>query len=98
MSPPRTKCTLSSLDRKMHGAIWVRALAMRIRLLPYRSLLKTGPVDHADWNYRPLLGWIMGRRFALFRKLLPAGKAGALLEIGYGSGVFMPELARHCNE
>jgi SAM-dependent methyltransferase len=76
----------------------VRALAMRIRLLPYRSLLKTGPVDHADWNYRPLLGWIMGRRFALFRKLLPGDKAGALLEVGYGSGVFMPELARHCNE
>jgi hypothetical protein len=48
---------------------------MRIRLLPHRSLLKTGPVDHADWNYRPLLGWIMGRRFALFRKLLPRGKA-----------------------
>ena len=69
-----------------------------LHLLPANSLIRTGPVDHADWNYRPILGRIQRLRFQLATKLLPAGKVGRLLEIGYGSGVFMPELARHCQE
>jgi ubiquinone/menaquinone biosynthesis C-methylase UbiE len=67
-----------------------------IRLLPEAALLKTGDVDHADWNYRPVLGHVSRLRFKLVSALLPNERAGHLLEIGYGSGVLLPELARRC--
>lgn len=69
-----------------------------LHLLPPSSLLKTGPVDHADWNYRPLLGWVQRLRFRLILKMLPPGPFDRLLEVGYGSGVFLPELARRTQE
>jgi SAM-dependent methyltransferase len=67
-------------------------------LLPRKWLIKTGPVDHADWNYRPVLGYIMRRRFHLVRKMLAGNRYERLLEIGYGSGVLLPELAAHCDQ
>jgi SAM-dependent methyltransferase len=67
-------------------------------LLPREALLRTGDVDHADWNYRPLLGWIQRQRFHLVLRLLGNRSFDRVLEIGYGSGVFMPELNRHCKE
>ena len=70
----------------------------QLHLLPEEVLIKTGPVDHADWNFRPILGSIQRLRFHLVLKLLGERKVGRLLEIGYGSGVFMPELARRCRE
>jgi len=69
-----------------------------IRLLPLQDLVRTGPVDHADWNYRPVLGILQRRRFQLATALLPRQSIQRLLEVGYGSGVFLPELARHCEE
>jgi len=69
-----------------------------IRLLPLPDLVRTGPVDHADWNYRPLLGMLQRRRFQLATALLPRPRMQRLLEVGYGSGVFLPELATHCEE
>ena len=70
----------------------------QIHLLPEEVLIKTGPVDHADWNFRPILGAIQRARFRLALSLLGENRFERLLEIGYGSGVFMPELARHCHE
>jgi ubiquinone/menaquinone biosynthesis C-methylase UbiE len=70
----------------------------KTKLLPASALLKTGDVDHAIWNYRPVLGLIQRLRFRLIRSLLGKQRYPRLLEIGYGSGVFMPELALHCNE
>lgn len=55
-------------------------------------------MDHADWNYKPLLGWIQRQRFQLAKTLLPSEIVPRLLEIGYGSGVFMPELSQRCQE
>lgn len=69
----------------------------RLPLLPPDALVRTGPVDHADWNYRFGLGWLIRRRFALLRGLLPATR-GTWLEIGYGSGVLMRFLATQCDE
>lgn len=69
-----------------------------LRLLPAASLVKTGDVDHADWNYRPVLGSISRLRFRLVAALLEGEPRGRLLEIGYGSGVLMPELHRRCDE
>ena len=65
-----------------------------LTLLPESALVRTGPVDHADWNYRPLLGSVQRIRFRLIRTLLGERRFERLLEIGYGSGVFMPELAK----
>jgi len=68
---------------------------MAISLLPREALIKTGGFDHAHWNYDGLLGYVSRRRFALVRSLLPKRRVGKLLEVGYGSGVFFPELAKH---
>jgi SAM-dependent methyltransferase len=70
----------------------------RVHLLPRALLIKTGAVDEADWNYRPMLGRISRRRFGMVKALLGATRSQRLLEIGYGSGIFLPELARHCEE
>ena len=67
-------------------------------LLPPSALVKTSDVDKAEWNFRPLLGMIQRLRFRLILSLLPKRRIGRLLEIGYGSGVFLPELSAHCDE
>jgi ubiquinone/menaquinone biosynthesis C-methylase UbiE len=70
----------------------------RLKLLPAKALVRTGPVDHADWNFRPLLGWIQRLRFRMIQSLLPSQPVDRLLEVGYGSGIFMPTLIKHCYE
>lgn len=70
----------------------------RLRLLPEERLVRTGPVDHASWNYRGVLGWVQRERFRLIRRLLGTTRRERLLEIGYGSGVFLPELSRYAAE
>lgn len=70
----------------------------KIHLLSQDALVRTGPVDHADWNYKPVLGWVQRQRFRLALSLLPLAPISRILEIGYGSGIFLPELARHCEE
>jgi SAM-dependent methyltransferase len=66
------------------------------RLLPPQELIRTGEVDHADWNYRPWLGWLQRKRFSMLLSLIAGDRFERLLEVGYGSGVFMPELKRCC--
>lgn len=66
-----------------------------IKLLPLNSLTKTGEVDHADWNYRPFLGYIQRKRFQLCVQLLNDYRFENLLIVGYGSGVFIPTLAEY---
>jgi ubiquinone/menaquinone biosynthesis C-methylase UbiE len=73
-------------------------LMSRINLLPRELLLKTGPVDYADWNSDPLVGFISRKRFELVRFLLKKNKLDRLLEVGYGSGIFMPDIVQYCNE
>jgi SAM-dependent methyltransferase len=70
----------------------------RVKLLPVEALIRTGDVDHADWNYRPLLGWIQRLRFGCAMSLLGDRRFNRLLEVGYGSGVFMPSLKKCCRE
>jgi len=66
-----------------------------INLLPLNSLKKTGEVDHADWNYRPFLGYIQRKRFELCVQLFNNYHFENLLIVGYGSGVFIPTLAEY---
>jgi SAM-dependent methyltransferase len=69
-----------------------------IHLLSPDRLVHTGPVDHADWSYRGVLGWVIRRRFRLVQELMQSEHFPRLLEVGYGSGVFLPELALHADE
>ncbi len=66
----------------------------RVELLPRELLIQTSPVDHADWNYRPLLGKLQRTRFQLVKSLLNREPADHVLEVGYGSGVFFVELLK----
>ncbi len=73
-------------------------VSLRQTLLPETALIKTSEVDKAEWNFRPLLGMIQRLRFKLILSLLPNRRIGRLLELGYGSGVFLPALAGRCDE
>ena len=69
-----------------------------MNLLPRDALVKTGPVDRADWNYSSKLAWLQRSRFRLLLSMLDERPVQRLLELGYGSGILMPELAARCDE
>ncbi len=63
--------------------------------LPPRGLPpRTGDDDPVDYYYRPLSARLYRARLQLAGRLLGPGPFSALLEVGYGSGIFLPELAR----
>jgi ubiquinone/menaquinone biosynthesis C-methylase UbiE len=68
-----------------------------VNLVPRSELVRTGQVDHADWNYRPMLGYIQRMRFRLALDLLTRARPERLLEIGYGSGIFLRALAERAD-
>ena len=65
--------------------------------IPDKDLLnRTGDVDYFDWNYRFPIKYIQKYRFERIVKLLGNEKYPSLLEAGTGSGIFLPELSKHC--
>lgn len=66
------------------------ATQKRVEVLPEELLIRTSNLDQGSWNYRGLLGWISRSRVRLAAELLTEDAVGRLLEVGYGSGVFMP--------
>lgn len=70
----------------------------QIDLLPRQLLIKTGPVDEGAWHYHPLLRFVMRQRIALMARLLRGRHVPRLLDLGYGSGILLPELAKYCDE
>lgn len=72
--------------------------SQQLRLLPKAAAAPTSPVDHPDWNYHSVLSRVQRTRFRIICRLLGQEHFGRLLEIGFGSGVFMPELAARCDE
>jgi len=65
--------------------------------LPDKNLLsRTGEVDYYDWNYKFPIKYIQLYRFKRIVQLLGREKYSALLEAGTGSGIFLPELSKHC--
>ena len=54
----------------------------KIKLLSEEELIKTGPVDHADWNYKSVIKYIQQKRFKLCMKLIKNSRSERLLEIG----------------
>src|SRR6185312_534209 len=67
--------------------------------IPDKSFLKrTGDVDYYDWNYKFPIKYIQLYRFKKIVQLLGREKYPVLLETGTGSGIFLPELSKHCNQ
>jgi ubiquinone/menaquinone biosynthesis C-methylase UbiE len=65
--------------------------------LPDKNLLaKTGAVDYFHWNYKFPIKYIQLYRFKRIVQLLGDKKYPVLLEAGTGSGIFIPELSKHC--
>lgn len=67
--------------------------ARGLNLLVREALIRTGPTDKADWNFRFFLKSIQRLRFRLALELLGRHRFRRLLEVGYGSGIFLPALA-----
>lgn len=66
--------------------------------LPARgSLPKPEADDPLDYYYRPLTAALYRSRLEAAAELLGDEHHATLLEVGYGSGIFMPELARHAD-
>lgn len=69
---------------------------MKLLLPDKRLLRKTGEVDYYDWNYKFPIKYIQQYRFKKIVRLLGKEKYPVLLEAGCGSGIFLPELSKHC--
>lgn len=64
--------------------------------IPDRSLIaRTNEIDYSVWNYQFPIKYIQLYRFNIIIKLIGENYFQKLLEIGTGSGIFLPELARH---
>ncbi|NNC91818.1 MAG: class I SAM-dependent methyltransferase [Acidimicrobiia bacterium] len=55
----------------------------------------TGPVDMVDRYYRPVVGQMLRRRASWVNSVLSGRPPERLLEVGYGSGILQPTLAKH---
>ena len=73
------------------------AAPMRPNLPPREMMTKPDADDPIDYYYRPLTATLYRARLRDALVLLGDERFGSLLEIGYGSGVFLPELARRTN-
>ncbi len=70
---------------------------MKITLPDKNLLAKTGAVDYFHWNYKFPIKYIQLYRFKRIVQLLGDKKYPVLLEAGTGSGIFIPELNKHCD-
>ena len=71
---------------------------MRLILPKRKDIEKAHEHDPLDFYYHPLTGFGYRRRLAMALTLLGEGIFGRLLEIGYGSGILLPELGRRARE
>lgn len=77
--------------------MYKKSLSMKLFLPDKNMLQKTGDVDYFDWNYKFPIKYIQKYRFKKIKKLLGNKKYNSLLEAGTGSGIFLPELSKHCD-
>jgi SAM-dependent methyltransferase len=64
-----------------------------IELPPRGHLRRTSEVDYVDAYFEGGMGWVLRERLRWVRAVLPKPPIDSILEIGYGSGVFMYTLA-----
>ena len=65
-----------------------------LRLPPRNLVSKPDPDDPIDYYYRPLTAPLYRARLRDALAVLGPGPFDALLDVGYGSGVFLPELVQ----
>jgi SAM-dependent methyltransferase len=73
------------------------ARAGQIALPPRELVPKPAKDDPVDYYYRLPTARIYRARLRLAGRLLGSNSYDSLLEVGYGSGIFLPELARRCS-
>lgn len=61
-------------------------------------LNRTNAFDYYHWNYKFPIKYFTLYRYRIILKLLGSKIYPRLLEAGTGSGIFLPELARHCEK
>ena len=71
---------------------------MALYLPDPKYLKRTGDVDYFHWNYAFPIKYIQKLRFKGIIRLMGNRSYDRILEVGTGSGIFLPELARHCNK
>jgi SAM-dependent methyltransferase len=70
---------------------------MKVTLPARANIRETSAADPLKFYYWPVARTFYVARFADAIQLL-GGRKGRLLEVGCGSGIFLPELAKHCDE
>ena len=66
----------------------------KVLIPPRTRLAKTDSDDPLDYYYKPLTARVYRARLAAAGRLLGIGPFRRILEVGYGSGILLPELAR----
>ena len=69
---------------------------MSIIIPEKKYLKKTGEVDYFNWNFAFPIKYIQLYRFKKIIQLLGNTHYPKLLEFGTGSGIFIPQLSKHC--
>jgi SAM-dependent methyltransferase len=70
----------------------------KLRLPPAGVLRPTSSVDAVAQYHGLGFGWVLRQRLLWARNALPQRRMARLLEIGYGSGIFMYELSAYADE
>lgn len=71
---------------------------MKIIIPEKKYLSRTNDVDYYNWNYTFPIKYVQLYRFKTIVNILGNKKLPRLLEFGTGSGILLPELARHCEK
>jgi SAM-dependent methyltransferase len=67
-------------------------------LAPRGLLSPATPVESVVPLYTFGIGWVLRQRLKWARDALPGDRFANVLEVGYGSGIFMHELAKHASQ
>jgi ubiquinone/menaquinone biosynthesis C-methylase UbiE len=71
---------------------------MKIALPSKDHVYETSEFDPVAYYYKPIISTVYRQRLKAAAQLLGRRRFDKLLEIGFGSGIFLPELSRHCSE
>jgi len=69
-----------------------------VRLPKKENIYITGKTDPVHRHYHPVISYFMNKRLTGALALMGEKKASRMLDIGYGGGVFLPELSTRCEE
>lgn len=68
---------------------------MKVKLLAPQAIVRTSELDFSHLDYKGIQGFFQRQRFALGKQMVEGRFFNRFLEVGFGSGIFMPELASH---